>query len=66
MLWHSGEVNRTPHFVPWFQLWQENHIMLTRCWYAHRGGSHCKTVMGHTLEETTVTGGVVVVVAMVT
>ena len=40
LLWHSGEANITPHCVSQNQLWQQNHIMLTQCCPAHRGGSH--------------------------
>ena len=39
LLQHSGDASRTPHHVPWNQLWQQNHIILTQWCIAHRGWS---------------------------
>ena len=52
LLWHSGEANRSHSCVPWNQLWQQNHMILTKCCLTQRGGSHCNSHSDEQCSET--------------
>ena len=41
LLWYMYGTSRTTQCAPWNQLWQQNHILLTKYHLSHRGGSKC-------------------------
>ena len=56
LLWYHGKTNRTPNFVPWDQLWQQNTSCLPHTVKSREVAAIATVVvMGDALEHTTVT-----------
>ena len=57
LLQHSGEANRTPHYIPQDELWWQNYIMLTNAANPVEVGAIISVrVKGDALQHTTVMG----------